>query len=35
VLRANTLEQEIRKILEEHGIVIKEYASLEAFLEAN
>ena len=35
VLRADALEQEIRKILDEHGIVINEYASLDEFLEAN
>ena len=35
VLRANTLEQEIRRTLDEQGIVINEYASLDAFLEAN
>ena len=35
VLRADALEQEIRRTLDEHGIVINEYASLEAFLEAN
>lgn len=32
VLRADALEQEIRKILNEHGIVINEYASLDEFL---
>ena len=35
VLRADALEQEIRRTLGEQGIVINEYASLEAFLEAN
>ncbi len=32
VLRADALEQEIRKNLDEHGIVINEYASLDEFL---
>ena len=35
VLRADALEQEIRRTLDEQGIVINEYASLEKFLEAN
>ncbi len=34
-LRSNALEQKIRHILNEHGIVINEYASLDAFLKAN
>ena len=35
VLRSDALEQVIRKTLTEHGIVINEYDSLEAFLAAN
>ena len=34
-LRSDTLEQEIRHILDAHGIVINEYASLDKFLKAN
>jgi hypothetical protein len=34
-LRSNALEQKIRYILNEHGIVINEYASFDDFLTAN
>ena len=34
-LRSDALEQKIRHILDAHGIVINEYASLDAFLNAN